>query len=145
MKVRDPWGQTWRVTRRWVPWRRRLKGMWRGPFEAMPANLGDDPISLIILGVICLPLIVLAIVASLELLALLLLFPIALLVRVIFGRHWTIEARRGFRIHWQADAGDWRASGERIHHVVAAIAAGDLPPQNVDVPAVERTDQPGPR
>ncbi|WP_141014939.1 hypothetical protein [Nocardioides sambongensis] len=131
MKVRDRWGQTWRVTRRWVPWRRRLKGMWRGPFEMMPAG-ADDPISLIIFTVIALPLILLAIVASLELLVLLLVFPFAVLIRMLFGRHWVIEARKGFRIWWQDEAGDWRASGEQIRRVVDAIGAGELPPNNVD-------------
>lgn len=100
MKVKDPSGQTWRVTRRWVPWRRRLKGV----LSSMPdgaGGFGDDPVSLV-LGVIFLiimiPFLVLAFVAALELLLLLLVIPFALLARALFGQHWTVEARRGFHI-----------------------------------------------
>ncbi|MDP2773704.1 MAG: hypothetical protein Q8O61_09110 [Nocardioides sp.] len=74
MKVKDPSGQTWRVTRRWVPWRRRLKGF----LSNMPTGpgLGDDPVSLVIgviFLVIMIPFFILALVAALELLLLLLL------------------------------------------------------------------------
>lgn len=131
MKVRDPSGQTWRVTRRWVPWRRRLKGAW----EHMPTlPAGDDPISValtILLLIICLPLLLLILVAGLELLLLLLVLPFAILARVLLGRHWTIEARRGWQPRWEEPAGSWHASGQAIRDVAAAIQQGHLPPTNV--------------
>lgn len=130
VKVKDPDGRTWRVTRRWVPWRRRLKGSLDGAPD-VPIGLGDDPISAIIgviLLIILLPFLILALIAGLELLLLLLLLPFVLLGRVLFGTHWTIEARRGFEIWWDAPAGDWQASGVRIHEVARAIEAGDPPP-----------------
>lgn len=133
MKVTDPDGQTWRVTRRWVPWRRRLKNK-ADLAPDLPSGLGDDPVSAVIglvLLVLALPFLLLALLVTLELLVLLLLVPFALLARVAFGRHWTIEARRGFTTVWEDPAGDWRASGTRIHEVAAAIRSGRLPRQNV--------------
>lgn len=137
VKVKDPAGQTWRVTRRWVPWRRRLKGS-LDAIPDLPVTLGDDPISAIIgivFLIILLPFLVLALIAGLELLLLLLVLPFAVLARIAFGRHWTIEARRGFTIWWEAEAGSWQAGGLRIHDVAAAIERGDPPPQTVGGPA----------
>lgn len=132
VKVKDPSGQTWRVTRRWVPWRRRLKGV----LSSMPSGpgLGDDPVSLVI-GVIFLiimiPFFILALVAALELLLLLLVIPFALLARALFGQHWTVEARRGFHIWYDEPVGDWQASGIRIHALADQIRHGDVPASNV--------------
>ncbi len=130
MKVKDPTGQTWRVTRRWVPWRRQLRTV-DGPDLSWVPSLGDDPISAILLVlvlILMLPFVVLALLVAAELLLLLLLLPVAVAVRVAFGRHWTIEARRGFAIWWDAPSGGWRESGARIRSVAAAISRGDLPP-----------------
>ncbi|WP_193610597.1 hypothetical protein [Nocardioides lijunqiniae] len=132
MKVQDPTGQTWRVTRRWVPWRRRLKGV----MANMPSGpgLGDDPVSAVIgliFLVILLPFLVLAVVAALELLLLLLVVPFALLARVLLGRHWTVEARRGFTIWYDEPAGDWQSSALRIHSLADALRRGDIPTPNV--------------
>jgi hypothetical protein len=133
VKVRDPAGQTWRVTRRWVPWRRRLKGS-LDAMPDLPVGLGDDPVSAVIgivFLVILLPFLLLALVAGLELLLLLLVLPFAALGRIALGRHWTVEARRGFTIWWEAEAGSWQASGLRIHDVAASIERGDPPPRTV--------------
>ncbi|GAB4013122.1 hypothetical protein [Nocardioides ultimimeridianus] len=133
MKVKDPSGQTWRVTRRWVPWRRRLTGMGdvSTPLDWGAGGLGDDPISAvigIILLILALPFIVLGLIVAAEFLLLLLLLPLAVLGRALFGKAWTIEARRGFEIVWDAPAGDWQASGLRIHEVADAIRRGQTPP-----------------
>ena len=133
MKVKDPSEQTWRVTRRWVPWRRRLKGVLSSMPDG-PGSLGDDPVSMVI-GVIFLivmiPFLILAFVAALELLLLLLVIPFALLARALFGQHWTVEARRGFHIWYDEPAGDWQASGIRIHALADQIRHGDAPASNV--------------
>ena len=139
MKVRDPGGQTWRVTRRWVPWRRRTHGL---DSPDLPiGDLGDEPVSLV-LGLIALvvlvPVVIASFVVALELLLLLLLLPLALLGRVLLGHHWTVEARRGFRIWWEASAGDWQASGDVIHRVADEIRRGDLPSQVVGAPSTPR-------
>lgn len=132
VKVKDPQGTTWRVTRRWVPWRRKVRGV----LDRMPdfPGLGDDPISAI-LGIlfliIMLPFLIFALIAGLELLLILLVLPFVALGRIIFGQHWTIEARLGFMPFWEESAGTWRESGEAIRNVAVAIEKGHLPPQNV--------------
>jgi hypothetical protein len=132
VRVRDPQGQVWRVSRRWVPWRRRLKGWLGETFSWL--TIGDDPVSLVLLVVVGIPFLLVAVLALAELLLLLLVLPFALLLRVAFGRHWVVEVRRGFRIWWEDDGGDWRASGTRLHDLAAAIGRGDVPEQNVDAP-----------
>jgi hypothetical protein len=136
MKVRDPSGQTWRVTRRWVPWRRRLKGgIMEGP--TFPTGLGDDPISMVI-GIVCLiialPFLLLALVAGLELLLLLLVLPFAVLGRVLFGSHWHVELRRGFEPFWEIEAGDWQASKLKIHEIADGVRRGATPEPTVGDP-----------
>ncbi|MFD1246643.1 hypothetical protein ACFQ3F_02470 [Nocardioides ginsengisoli] len=146
MKVRDPEGRTWRVTRRWVPWRRRLKAPDSGPLDGLN-GLGDDPVSAVIgifLLILALPFIILALVVAAEFLLLLLLIPFAALARVAFGAHWTIEARRGFTIWWDAPSGGWRESGERIAAVAQAIERGELPPRTVRPPEDEPAAAPAP-
>ena len=143
MKVRDPQGQRWRVTRRWVPWRRRLRGVDSGPLDLV-SGLGDDPISAVIaivLVILALPFIAFSLVVAAELLLLLLLLPFAVLARVLLGRHWTIEARRGFTIWWDAPSGDWRESGERIRAGARSIAEGELPPRTVGGDGAEETEE----
>lgn len=132
MKVKDPAGQTWRVTRRWVPWRRRLKDLDYSDIGPSLPDLGgmDDPISIVIgvvVVVLCLPIIVLGIIAASEFFLLLALLPFAVLARALFGKKWTVEARRGFEIVWDAPAGDWQASSLRIHEVADAIRRGEAP------------------
>lgn len=140
MKVTDPSGQSWRVSRRWVPWRRRLKGALDGAPD-LPTGLGDDPISAIVgivLLIILIPFLLLAAVAGVELLLLLLVLPFALVGRVAFGRHWTVEVRKGWTPYWEVRAGDWQASTVRIHEVSSAIREGRLPPQTIGaLPVVE--------
>lgn len=132
VKVKDPSGQTWRVTRRWVPWRRRLKGA----IDMMPSlPSGDDPISLAIsaiLLILFLPVIVLVLLSGIELLLVLLIVPFAALAKVLFGQQWIIEARRGWSPWWEAQAGDWRQSGQAIRDVATAIERGTLPPGNLE-------------
>ncbi len=96
--------------------------------------LGDDPISLVIGGIaliLMLPFLLLVLVAGLELLLLLLVLPFAILGRVLFGAHWTIEARRGWHPSWEESAGDWVESRQAIRDVATAIEAGHLPPSTL--------------
>jgi hypothetical protein len=137
VKVSSPDGTVWRVTRRWVPWRRRVKGA----LDWMPdlgfVSLGDDPISAIlgiILLVLLIPFVVLALISGVELLLVLVILPFAILGRVLFGRHWTVEVRRGWRPYAEEQAGDWQASGLRIHALADALRRGDPPLQTLNVP-----------
>lgn len=138
VKVKDTQGRTWRVTRRWVPWRRRLKGA----VELLPdLPSGDDPVSAaisVIMLILFLPVILLVLLSGVELLLVLLIVPFAALARVLFGRQWTIEARRGWTPWWEARAGDWRQSGQAIRDVAAAIGKGVLPPPNIRDEALPR-------
>lgn len=131
MKIQDPHGQTWRVTRRWVPWRRRLRGAW----ERMPdLPSGDDPVSMVLavaMLILALPVLVLTFVAGLEFLLILLFLPFAVLGRVLFGQHWTVEARNGFTPVWEARAGSWRESRTMIQDVATVIQQGHLPPRTI--------------
>jgi hypothetical protein len=134
VKVTDPEGNTWRVSRRWVPWRRRLKGALDSAPD-MP-SFGDDPISFV-LGVIFLiimiPFLILFVVAGLELLLLLLVLPFAVLGRMLFGRHWKVEVRRGFTVEHEVDAGDWRSSATVIQDLADLLRQGrPVAPGTVD-------------
>ncbi len=95
---------------------------------------GDDPVSMVltvIILIVCLPILLLALIAGLEFLALLVVLPFAILGRMLFGQHWTIEARRGWEPFWEEQAGSWRQSGQAIRDVSGAIAQGHQPPRNV--------------
>lgn len=135
MKVTDPAGQTWRVTRRWIPWRRRLEGSLDAVPDLGVGGLGDDPVSAII-GVIALvillPFLVLVLIAGVELLLVLLLLPFAVLARAVFGRRWYVEVRRGFKPVHEVEAGDWRESGLKIYELAGALERGDSLPAGVD-------------
>lgn len=122
------------MTRRWVPWRRKLKG-WLEAMPSLPVSLADDgplaAIAFVLLLVLLVPFLVLAVIGALEFLALLLVLPFALLGRVLLGRHWTVEARRGFEPWFEMEAGRWGASGDKIREIAAAIERGELPPRTI--------------
>ncbi|MFL6171909.1 MAG: hypothetical protein ACJ716_03350 [Marmoricola sp.] len=126
MKVTGPDGSTWRVSRRWVPWRRQLKGGADWGWDFPP--LGDDPISLIIgivLMIVLLPALVVLVLAGIELAALLVVFPFAILARVFFGRHWFVEVRDSLgAFAYEVDGGSYRTSAERIRQVADRITRG---------------------
>lgn len=121
MKVRDPHQETWRVSRRWVPWRRRT------PLPAVPSDLGpgglgvgDDRLSILLRAV---PLAV----AMVELLLIVLVLPLAVLARVLLGRHWVVEVRADYQPVWEIDAGSWGQSREAIHELGAVLGRGAYP------------------
>ncbi|MFD7074706.1 hypothetical protein ACFV9G_10870 [Nocardioides sp. NPDC059952] len=135
MKVRTPGGQAHRVTRRWVPWQRKSRRLSLDGLEVpIDAPGGDDPISAILMVlwlVIALPIIGLAVVVmlltSIELILLLAILPFAIGARVVFGRHWTVEVRRGFTPIHEERAGSWTASGVRIKELAREIESGNVP------------------
>lgn len=127
MKVLDPQGQTWRIGRRWLPWRLRPRDM---SDLSSGFSLGDDLIGTlvgIVLVVVVLPILLLVVVFALEFALLLLLLPIVVLIRVAFGRHWKVVVRRGLRFDSETDGGDWSASRERIFALAKAIESGGPP------------------
>lgn len=134
MKVRDPHGKAWRVTRRWVPWRRRLKG-WLDTLPDLPVSVTDDgplaAVALVIMLVLLVPFLLLVLVAGLEMLVLLLVLPFVVVGRMLFTKRWTVEARRGFEPWFEMPAGGWGASRAKIREIAAAIERGELPPRTV--------------
>lgn len=133
VKVEDPSGQVWRVSRRWVPWRR---GRWQDVGPGDPSGLGlalpDDPAGLVLVIVVVLiavlgPFLLVPIFLAAELLLLLLLVPFAVVGRVVLGRRWCVELRRGWSPWAEHPAGDWRASTVRIHEMADAVRRGQLP------------------
>ena len=81
--------------------------------------------------VIALPILVVVVAVMLltgiELLLLLAILPFAIGARVVFGRHWTVEVRRGFHPIYEERAGSWAASGVRITDLAREIEAGNVP------------------
>ncbi len=131
MKVAAPEGQTWRVSRRWLPRRRRR---WTRDDIRLPHAIDvDDPVAglvfflvfLLILAVA--PVVLLALLVAVEFVVLLALLPFAVLARVLFGRHWHVELRRDWTPWHEEEAGDWQAAGLRIHDLAAGVRRGEIP------------------
>jgi hypothetical protein len=129
VKVTDPDGLTWRVRRRWLPWRLRR----REP-EVDPGPTGGGPEDLVVGVVVALlallvPVVLVVVFAAFEALLLLVLLPFALLGRVLLGRRWTVEVRRGWTPWWEEQADDWSTAGVRIHALAEEIRRGAVPLQ----------------
>ena len=134
MKVASPDGVTWRVTRRWVPWRRRIRDTTDRLPDLPEGGIGDDPVSMVLalfLGVVLLPFALLMLVAGVELLLILVVMPFAILGRVLFGRRWTVEVRREWELHVEERVGDWASAGQRIHEIARGIERGQAPQRNL--------------
>lgn len=97
-------------------------------------TMDADLLGLLLLVLIGVPVLLIAVLAFVELLVLLALLPFVVLVRVLLGRHWVVQARRGSTPWWEEASGDWRTSGTRVAEVAAAIGRGAVPEQTVDRP-----------
>jgi hypothetical protein len=160
VKVTDPSGQTWRVSRRWVPWRPRFRdvessnlldfgnggggsggdgGSSGGGGGGFDIDLGE---ALVIIAVVIAAIVFLIFVAPVllaivfalaEWLIVLVVLPIAVAGRVIFGRKWHVEVRRGWRAWCEVEAGDWTASTVKIHELADAVRRGEVPERSIDI------------
>ena len=133
VKVVDPAGDTWRIKRRWLPWRRKVRDVPDVPVDGLFAG-GDDPISavLAVIGmVLLLPAIIVLAVMLAEFLALLALLPLWLVVRAVLGGAWPIEVRRGKTLVATESVKGWNPSRVRMYDLAEAIRLGrhgaDLP------------------
>jgi len=124
VKVTSPDGSRWKVRRRWLPWRRRLKGGWDVPF----VGGGDDPLSVILLVLVGIPAAIIFVLWSLELAVVLVLAPFALLARAWFGRHWHVETYRARRFVAQHESGSFDESGALVDELAEQIRAGRYHP-----------------
>ncbi len=126
MRVHDGQGTRWTVRRRWLPWRRRTSVPdWGSGFGDL--SLGDDPISAIIglvVLVLMLPVLVLALVVGLEFLLLLLLVPVWVVVRAVFGVPWILVVRRDRKVVHEEAVRGWRAAADRIEEIGTTLADG---------------------
>jgi hypothetical protein len=76
---------------------------------------------------------------SVWLLLILLAAPLAGLVRVVLGRSWWVEVRRGWATpHLYEKSGDWAASGERVRELAEGLGRGEVPAANVGLTARPR-------
>jgi hypothetical protein len=118
-------GSTWRVRRRWLPWRRRVRDVPDAPFDI--GTLGDDPISMVLLAIgliLLLPALVVLVVLVGELLLLLLLLPLAVVGRGLIGLPWTIEVVRERRLQYTERVRGWGNAGRRIDDLATALRLG---------------------
>jgi len=132
VKVLDESGRRWKVRRRWLPWRRRVRDVPDTP--DMWGDLGDDPISAIIgifLLILAIPAILVVLLLLAELLLLLVLLPVFVLIRLVLPVPWTIELwtraadRRflGWHLEHEVPVRGWTASQARIGEMAGEIAA----------------------
>ena len=126
MKVTDPQGRSWRVRRRWLPWRRKIRDVPDAPVGGLFGG-GDDPISAIlaVIGLIfLLPAIIVLAVMLAEFLLLLLLLPLWLIVRAVVGGAWPIEVWRGRTCVGVESVKGWTPSRIRMYDIAEAIRLG---------------------
>jgi hypothetical protein len=133
-------GVTWRVGRRWLPWRRRIREVPDLGIDGGPG--GDDPISAIIglfLLVLAIPALVVLALLLAELVLLIALLPVVALLRFVAswaGFPWPVEvhsrpAKRrvaGWTLRHAEPVRGWRASGERIEGLHRQIEVGRFEP-----------------
>ncbi|GHJ46386.1 hypothetical protein Cs7R123_37280 [Catellatospora sp. TT07R-123] len=128
-------GREWWVGRRWLPWKpkpHRFRGNSSGGgfVDFGSLDLGDEPvgctIALVFFAlVVAFPLLLVLALFIAEWLLALLLLPLFVLVRTLFGVPWRVVARGratdGRRWRYYTQAGGWRASGELIDRALEEI------------------------
>lgn len=125
--VLDPEGVKWTARRRWVPWRPRRKMPDEWGFGDASFTDGDDIISIVLniaLVVLLVPALVLALLVTAEFLLLLLLLPLWVLARSLFGTPWIIVVRRDRKIVSEEAVRGWGATSARIDQIKSFIASG---------------------
>ncbi|GAA3531557.1 hypothetical protein GCM10022234_30880 [Aeromicrobium panaciterrae] len=132
MEVVDPAGETWRVKRRWLPW--RLKR--RNPDDVVDvsdaAGAVDEPIGLVIVVVVLAVAVLAPVIFVLaffvaEFLLLLLLLPLFVVIRGSLLGRWPIEAFKGKQLVASESVRGWRASGDRMLEIADGIRMGQPP------------------
>jgi hypothetical protein len=96
-------------------------------------DFGGDSIAGFLIGIVALvalcfvlPIVFLLLITGVEWLVLLVLLPVALLGRLLFGKHWTIEVRHDGSL-WEIDGGTWRESQAKFRQIAAQIQGGEAP------------------
>lgn len=133
MQVTDPAGETWRVKRRWLPWRLRR----RNPEDVTDfpdvSDVGDDLLIglaifvIAILVAVFFPIVIVLAVFAAEFFLLLLLLPVFVILRAGFVARWPIEVWRGERLQYVEAVRGWGESHRRMLAMVDGIRLGDPP------------------
>lgn len=137
MQVDDPSGDSWRIKRRWLPWRWRR----RDPDDLVnlpdSADIGDDWVIglaifvAILLVLVFVPLVLVLAVAVAELLALFLLFPLFIALRAGRVARWPIEAWQGDQLVLAEAIRGWGSSRLRMHELADDIRLGRFRPASL--------------
>ncbi len=132
MKVEDPAGETWRIKRRWLPWRLRRREP--DDFLDVPSGLDADDLIIgmaifvaMVVMVFVLPLAVVLMVFVAEVFLLVLLLPLFVILRAGFVARWPIEAWKGDNLMWFGAVRGWGASRRRMLDVADGIRLGSPP------------------
>ena len=135
MKATSPAGETYRINRRWWPWRWKQRvsdGPWDLDVIGGALDGADDLASgllLLVLGVVAcfvLPILFLFLVTGIEWVLLLVVLPVAVTARMLFGEHWMVSVKNAGSVQ-EFDGGSWRESAALIQQIAAQIASGDVP------------------
>ena len=133
MRTTDPEGVSYRVRRRWLPWRWRKRVSGR-PLEVDVLDGLDvvDGFAGLVLSIVAaiafvvvVPIVVLVLLTGVEFLLLLLVLPLAVIAR-LFGKHWQVQVRRGRTLLYEVDGGDWAQSRLVIADLAERIRLGQL-------------------
>lgn len=134
MQVNDPSGHEWRISRRWIPWRRRRVS---AAVEPEPDGPSFVVVLLAVAALYLVPVLLLALLIATPLLVLALAVPLALLLRIPLDKDWIVELRRGPDPWTEVTAGDWAATSHRMESLADAVRRGDIPTRTLgtDPPA----------
>lgn len=129
MQIADPSGETWRVKRRWLPWRWRRRDPDNLSDVAVP-DIGDDLVIGLVLLVgfllllIFLPIVLVLVIAVAELFLLLFLLPAFLLLRAFKVGRWPVEVWYSNELEHTEAVRGWGASKQRMIELADDVRFG---------------------
>ena len=126
MKVEDPAGEIWRIKRRWLPWRPRLR---EGAFDlgTHVSDVADGPLLLFLLGLVLIPVAVVLAVFVAEIALVLLVLSLLTFGRSIFIGRWPIEIFRGKALVHVESVRGWADSRRRMLDMADGVRLGSPP------------------
>jgi hypothetical protein len=124
MVVIDQQSRIWRVGRRWAPWRQRFALPLGAPphRDPVPGRRTWAIAELVVAGVR-------QVAWFAELLAMLVVVPFSLGLRVAIRGDWPVQVRRNGVPVWEVAGGDFHASGHLARELREAIAGGTFTPR----------------
>lgn len=139
MIIEDPSGETWRIKRRWLPWRLRKRDLDIQPDGGSGIDGGDDLVIglvvfiMMLLVVLFAPVVAVLAIFVAELMLLLLFLPLFVVLRAAFVARWPIEAWHGKKlVHAEAVRG-WGTSHRRMVELADNVRLGSWPVPSPDL------------